>query len=82
MLSAAQILKIEEQTGGMLKEYNYLDSKYFIVPNVIGMSREEATKALKGFKVKYSGSGSNVVYMSPKENTFQKEGTTITLMLN
>ncbi len=82
MLSATQILKIEEQSGGMLKEYNYLDSKYYIVPNVVGMSREEATKTLKGFKVHYSGSGNNVIYMSPKENTFQKEGTTITLMLN
>ena len=82
MMSAIEVLNIQEKSGGMLKEYNYLDSKYYVVPNVIGMSKEDATKALKGFKIKYTGSGDKVIYMSPFAGTFQSEETTITLMLN
>jgi stage V sporulation protein D (sporulation-specific penicillin-binding protein) len=82
LMSSINILGIEEKDGGMLKEYSYLDTKYLIVPDVVGMSKEEATKMLKEFKVKYSGSGNNVIYMSPKGNTFQSVDTTITLMLN
>lgn len=82
MLSAIETLGIEESSGGMLKEYSYLDVKYLAVPDVVGMTKEEATKALKEFKVKYSGSGNKVVYMSPSANTFQSVETTITLLLN
>lgn len=82
LLSAIEVLDIDERNGGMLKEYTYLDSKYFVVPDVIGMTKSEAKKVLKDFEVKYSGSGDKVIYMSPKANTFQSEKTTITLMLN
>ncbi len=82
MMSAIETLKIKEQSGGMLKEYSYLDVKYLQVPDVVGMTKEEATKALKEFKVKYSGTGSKVAFMSPKANTFQSVETTITLLLN
>ena len=46
------------------------------------MTKEEATKTLKGFKIEYSGSGSNVVYESPKSGYYVKEGTTIKLLLD
>lgn len=82
MTSAIEVLDIEEKSGGMLKEYIYTDKKYLVVPDVVGMSKAEATKALKDFKVKYSGTGDKVIYTSPKANTFQKVDTTITLMLN
>lgn len=82
MLSAIETLNIKEQSGGMLKEYSYLDTKYLIVPDVVGMSKEDATKALKDFKIKYTGSGDKVFYMSPSANTFQSVETTITLLLN
>ena len=82
MMSAIEVLNIKEKSGGMLKEYLYTDVKYLIVPDVVGMNKSEATKSLKEFKVKYSGSGDKVVYMSPQANTFQSVDTTITLMLN
>ncbi len=82
MLSAIEVLHIPEAKGGMLKEYNYLDVHYYQVPDVVGMSKEEATKALKSFKVKYTGFGDKVAYMSPAANTFQSEEATITLLLN
>ena len=82
MMSAIEVLNIPEKSGGMLKEYIYTDTKYLIVPDVVGMSKEEATKTLKDFKVKYTGSGDKVIYMSPHANSFQSVDTTITLMLN
>ncbi len=82
MLSAIETLGIKEKEGGMLKEYSYLDVKYLQVPDVVGMSKEEATKTLKEFKVKYTGNGNKVAYMSPSANTFQSVETTITLLLN
>ena len=82
MMSAIEILNIKEKSGGMLKEYIYTDTKYLVVPNVVGMSKSEATKTLKDFNVKYSGNGDTVIYMSPFANTFQSVDTTITLMLN
>ena len=82
MFSAIETLEIKEQSGGMLKEYSYLDVKYLPVPDVVGLTKEEATKVLKDFKVNYSGNGNKVVYMSPQANTFQSIETTITLLLN
>ncbi len=82
MLSSIETLGIKETDGGMLKEYNYLDVKYYKLPDVVGMTKENATKTLKDFKVKYTGSGDKVVYMSPSANTFQSVDTTITLLLN
>ncbi len=82
LLSSIEALNIKESSGGMLKEYTWLDTKYLIVPDVTGMSKSDATKSLKEFKVKYSGSGEKVIYMSPSPGTFQSVDTTITLMLN
>ena len=82
LTSSIKALDIKEASGGMLKEYTYLDTKYLIVPNVIGMNKKDATKELKDFNVKYSGSGDKVIYTSPKAGTFQSNDTTITLMLN
>ena len=81
MLSAIDILEIEPSKEGMAKEYTWLDKKYSILPNVVGMSKEEATKTLKNFKIEYSGNGDTVIYMSPKEGYYVAEGETIMLML-
>ena len=67
MLSAIDALHISKQDGGTEKEYTYLDRKYYDVPNVIGMSVNEAKKMLKNFKVEYSGNGNTVIYQSPRE---------------
>ena len=81
MLSAIDILNIEPSREGMAKEYTWLDKKYSVLPNVVGMSKEEATKTLKNYKVEYSGSGENVIYMSPRAGYYVAEGETIMLML-
>ena len=82
LMSAIDILDIEPREDGMAKEYTWLDKKYSILPNVVGMSREEATKTLKNYKIEYSGSGDTVIYMSPKAGYYAAEGETIMLLLD
>ena len=79
--SAIDIFGFEKTTEGMTREYTWLDTKYVLLPNVVGMSKEEAKKTLKGFNIEYSGTGDTVIYESPKANYFVKEGSTVVLML-
>lgn len=81
MTSAIEILDIEPSKEGMAREYTWLDKKYVILPNVVGMSKEEATKTLKGFKIEYSGVGDTVIYQTPEHEYYVEEGETIKLLL-
>ena len=80
--SSIDALGIEKQSNEIEKEFNYIDRVYAKVPNVIGMTKEEATKSLSSFKVEYSGNGSKVAYQSPASGTQIYEGETVKLMLN
>ena len=79
--TAISVLGIKPSQDGMEKEYNWLDTKYVQLPDVTGLSLEDAKKNLKGFSVEYSGVGENVIYQSPSANTYIKEGGTVKLML-
>lgn len=80
--SAINILGIKPSNDGMIRtEYTWLDTKYVLLPNVVGMSKDEAKKTLKGFNIEYSGTGETVVYQSPQANYFVKEGSAVVLML-
>lgn len=79
--TAISVLDIEPSSEGMEKEYNWLDTKYVKLPEVTGLTVEEAKKTLKGFSIEYSGEGENIVYQSPNANTYIKEGGTVKLML-
>lgn len=76
------ILNIEKRNDFMEKEYTYLDKKYIEIPNVIDLSKKEATKLLKNFKIEYSGIGENVYYQSPSSGNRILEGETVRLLLN
>ena len=76
-----EINNLEPVKDGMPKEYNWLDTKYSVLPSVIGKSVKEANTILKGYKLEYSGTGSKVIYQSPSEGYYVKDGTTIKLML-
>lgn len=81
-LSAIDILGIDADPSGIPKEYTWLDTKYVVVPDVVGMTLDEAKKTLKGFKIEYSGSGEEVVYQAPASGMYQRDGGTIVVMLN
>ena len=77
-----EALNIEKPTGASEKKYNYLDKKYATIPNVEGMSIEDAMKELKKFKVEYSGSGTTITYQTPSAGERVYEGETIRLLLS
>ncbi|MDE5539255.1 MAG: stage V sporulation protein D, partial [Bacilli bacterium] len=81
LTSAIEILGIKESTEGMAREYTWLDTKYTILPDVQGMTKKEATDALKSFKIEYSGTGDNVIYQSPQAGYYVAEGETVKLLL-
>ncbi len=76
------INNLEESEDTIPKEYTWLDQKYIQMPNVTGLPEKEAASLLKDFKIEYTGSGDNIIYQSPKEGLFIKEGSTIKLLLN
>lgn len=81
LTSAIEILDIEPSKEGMPREYTWLDKKYILIPDVAGMDKEEATNALKNFKIEYSGVGDSVIYQSPNAGYYAKEGESIKLLL-
>lgn len=81
LTSAIDILEIEKDNTGMKKEYTWIDTKYVELPNVVGLSKDEARKILKGFNIKYSGSGEIVLYQTPSAKQFVKENSNVILML-
>ena len=80
MKSIIDILDIKPDPNGIEKEDNYIDKKYIIVPNVVGMDIKEARKVLKGFNIKVEGSG-KVLYQSPISGTKIEEGGIVRLYL-
>ena len=75
------ILKIKKPTGASEKKYNYTDKKYYEVPNVEGMNKNDAIKELKNFKVEFKGAGEKIIYQSPSYKTRILEGEIVELML-
>lgn len=80
--SAISIFGFDKTTEGMPKEYTWLDTKYVILPDVVGQTLEEARKTLKGYKIEYSGSGNTVAYQSPSGGYYIEEGGTVHLLLS
>lgn len=81
MKSIIDILDIKPDPNGIEKEDNYIDKKYVIVPNVVGMDIKNAKKELKGFNIKEEGTG-KVLYQSPISGTKIEENGTIRLYLS
>ena len=82
LLSAIDILNKDKRDDEIEREYNYFDKQYAEVPNVIGLSINEAVKLLKKFKVEYSGNGNVITYQSPSSGEKVYEGETIRLLLS
>ena len=81
MKDLINILEIEQSKDGMTKEYTWLDIKYSMLPNVVGMSLKDAQKNLKLFKIEYSGDGDKVIHQSPEPGYYAKENGVVKLLL-
>lgn len=75
-------LNIEPSDSVIPKEYQWYDTKYYTVPNVVGKSIKDAKKELKSFQIEYTGSGEKVLSQSPKAGTRIAENSTIRLLLS
>ena len=76
------IYNLKEDPQGIPMSYRWNDIKYITIPNIIGKTKKEAKKELKGFKIEYVGQGDKVIDTSPSINTRVKEGSTIKVLLN
>lgn len=83
MKSIIDIKNIKQDNSGMIRnEYTWLDTKYVMMPDVVGMSLKDAQKTLKGFKIEYTGTGETVIEQEPISGQYIKETNTVKLMLN
>ena len=80
--TAIELYDFPKTKEGMPREYTWLDKKYVILPNVVGMSLSDAKKTLKGFQVVTSGEGDKVLYQSPEGEYYAEEGSKISLLLS
>ena len=78
---AAKALNISKPTGGMEKEYMYTDKKYYDVPDVTGMEKEDIRKALNNFNVVFEGNGNKADYQSPEAGARIYEGETVRVFM-
>lgn len=82
MKSIIDIKELKQSNDGMIRqEYTWLDTKYVMLPNVVGMNIKDARNELKGFKIEYSGDGENVILQEPIGGQYIKETGVVKLML-
>ena len=81
LLDIINIMDIKKQDNQKEKDYEWMDKKYYEVPNVIGMTKEEAKKYLTGFEIEFVGDGDIVVEQTPEANTRYYETGTIKLLM-
>ena len=75
-------LKIKPSEYTLEKVYNWYDTKYVRVPDVIGMNLNEGKKLLKQLTVNYSGSGNKIIAISPNPGTYLPEKSSIKVLLS
>ena len=81
LLDIIDALDIKKQKGGIEKELEWTDKLTYEVPNVVGLTKEEAKKQLVNFTVEYSGTGDYVVSQSPEAFEKHEDKAIVRLML-
>ncbi len=81
MENIISIREIKPSSEVTPREYTWLDTKYVKAPNVLNLTKKEASSLLKGFKVEYSGTGEKIIYQEPEPDIYIKENGTIKIML-
>lgn len=81
LLDIIEALDIKKQDSQIEKEKEWSDKTIYEVPNVVGITKKEAKKALENFTVEYAGTGDKVVSQSPEAGTRVEEKTVVRLLL-
>lgn len=82
MNSIINLYDLKPDKNGIPRTYAWYETKYTDIPNVIGKTKKEAKKLLKGFTIEYFGNGDKVIDTSPSVGVKVKEGSTVKLLLN
>ncbi len=82
LTDAISALNIEPSLNVTEKKYQWYDTKYYTVPNVVGKSVAEAKKELKNFQVEYTGNGNMILTQSPEAGNRIAENSKIRLLLS
>jgi stage V sporulation protein D (sporulation-specific penicillin-binding protein) len=81
LIDIINALDIEKDNTGLGKIYQPWESKYYEVPNVIGMEVKKAMPLLRNFRVEFSGSGDIIIEQSPKGGERLISGGKLRLLL-
>ena len=81
LLDIIEALDIKMQDGGIEKTLYWDDPVYYDVPNVVGMTKNEAKKALYYYTIEYTGYGDYVLEQSPKAGTRLAINSTVRILL-
>ena len=81
LLDIIDALDIPKQKGELEKDLEWTDKPTYKVPNVVGMSVDEAKKKLSNFTIKYTGTGSKVKSQSPEAGVKLEENGTVRLLI-
>ena len=84
LMDAIDALNIKKPKDASEKNYNkeLNEKKYVTVPNLIGLTKEEASSLIEELTPLYSGNGEIITYQSPKAGTRILENEKIRIMLN
>ncbi len=74
--------KLEKNDDTLPKTYQWYDTKYYTIPEVIGMDIKDARKLLKNFTIEYSGNGDIVKSISPQAGSIIREKGVVRVLLN
>ena len=81
LLDIINALKIPRQEGGIESIQNWDDPVYYKVPNVVGMTKKEAEKALFYYNIQYAGKGNIVISQTPKAGTSLEMNSSVRVLL-
>jgi len=81
MIDIISKLNISPSDYTLEKTYNWYDTKYTTVPNVLNQEIKEAKKQLKNLTIEYSGTGTIIKSISPSVGTYLPEKSTIKILL-
>lgn len=76
------LYNLKEDKEGLPKSYRWDDIRYLTIPNIVGATKKEASKLLKGLKIEYVGTGEKVIDSSPASGSRVKENSIIKVLLN
>ena len=82
LLDVIEALDIPKQEGEIVKDWEWNDKIYYEVPNVVGLSLQEAKKALFHFNVVVEGDGDVVLEQSPDAYSKIEDQSKVRLFLS